>query len=90
MDGYIKRTIGEERIKIICDEHKLDTEDRKILNTILEEWKRPSDSNSREMDLNLKVLKNHPNRTRIVTAVCEAIINFSYIQFKRRLNAENN
>jgi len=38
MDSYVKRILGEEKVKEMCDEYELNIEDRKIVNTILEEW----------------------------------------------------
>jgi len=90
MDTYVKKVLGEEKIKEICDEYKLDTEDRKILNTILEEWEGQPSDYSKETNFNLETLKNSPHRGIIIVTVLTITMELALIQLDRRLNAENN
>ena len=90
MDAYIKRVLGEEKIKEIYDECDLDTEDRKILNIILEEWKGQPSNHSKKIKFDLETLRNSLHRGKIVATVLMLTMELALIELDRRLNAENN
>ncbi len=74
--------VGEERIERICKAHKLNSEDRKVLDEILERWEGLVGNLPEKMKVAAELLGKHSKRGEITSALLQVIC--AFVQGQKR------
>lgn len=85
MTTLVHKIVGAKRIKQICDEFGLTTEDAKIVDQILEEWKNLLGNLDQKVLVAIQKTEGNPRRENIMAALLK--VNVEFAQKGRRPDA---
>jgi hypothetical protein len=78
MTTLVHKTVGEKRIKEICDEFGLTAEDAKIIDQILEKWKLLLGKDDQKVKVAFQLIGDNPNGGNILKALLQINAEFLF------------
>lgn len=69
METFVHQTLGEEKIKTICEQLSLSKKDREIVDSILIEWEKNLGRPDKKMAIALQKCESADNQTMIMKAI---------------------